>query len=94
MARAKKPRSHAGLRKGKRTAPRFYGPGELDDLALLPGEFRALRRDTKYGFEMLANKIMPSLDEIKASNVELRARVADHETRLAALEAERKGNPP
>lgn len=73
--------------------------GELTDLALLPGEFRAFRRETHDSLESIA-RALQSLDRIEKrldvvidrQNV-LEARVDGIDKRLTALETKRKPQP-
>lgn len=71
--------------------------GELDDLALLPGEFRAFRAEIRSAFELLTNRIMPALERIEQRQDHQDHRITaveraqrDTQQRIEALEAERR----
>ncbi len=73
--------------------------GELadDDPRMLHNWLRALQIEMRGGFELLGNKILPTLERIEGAVVDLRLRVAELETakhrtdaRLDALERPRR----
>jgi hypothetical protein len=84
--------------------PRFYSPGELSDVALSPGQVRALARDTKEDVEAIGRAVMKlatKLDRV----IDLADRVIDLEARAnksdyrldrieAALSLTEKDTPP
>lgn len=79
-----------------RDTGRFARVGELDDLALLPKRFDMFAAEVRGSFELLGNKILPTLDVIKQSVGALIARVEhlerkqhDTDDRLKALERQK-----
>lgn len=101
MKRTTKMRKRAAAARPRlktRAKPRFAAAGSLTDEVLLPGEFRAFRAETRSSFELLSNKIVPVLATIQEGQAdqklqlaelarEVRQTLADHDRRLAALEA-------
>lgn len=75
------------------TGPRVAQPGSLDDLSLLPGEFRALRAEMRSGFEMLANRILTAMSRMEARQDDQDTRITATEQRLDAIEAQLKKRP-
>jgi hypothetical protein len=49
--------------------------GDLDDLALLPGELRAFRTEMRGALELLTERILPTLDRINNAIQEIDWRV-------------------
>ena len=64
---------------------RFVRPGELDDLHLLPGEFRAFRREMRDSLDAIA-RALQTLGRIEARLDAQQDTLNDHEHRLAVLE--------
>ena len=68
-----------------------------DDLHALPGQFRAFAREMTAAVELLANRILPKLERMEATFLDVIDRVCtaerainDHAARLDRLEARRK----
>ena len=53
--------------------------GDLTDLELLPGEFRAFAREVRSSFELLGNRILPALTKIETTMADMALRVSDIE---------------
>ena len=56
-----------------------YRPGELDDIAQLPGQFRSFAAEVRSSFELLGNRIIPALVRIESTMVDLATRISDIE---------------
>jgi hypothetical protein len=77
--------------------PQFVGAGDLDDWKILPRRFEAFMVEVRTSFDVLGNKILPSLERIEHAIGDLADRVtrleaARHraEDRLAVLEQRSK----
>ena len=53
--------------------------GSLDDLTLLPGQFRSFASEVRSSFELLGNRIIPALVRIESTMVDLATRISDIE---------------
>jgi len=91
----------AAKRKPARSLPRFYGPGELTDVALLPKRFELHAAEVRDSFKLLGDRILPTITRVEEQLTSLTVRVgeleqAQHRTddRLAALEAAQQPKQP
>lgn len=63
-----------------------HSAGSLDDVALLPGEFRAFRAEMRTTLELLTLQLLPLIKRANDEADDLKERMADAEARLAVLE--------
>lgn len=59
---------------------------DVDDISLLPGEFRAFRAEMRQAFALLTTQLLPLIKRANEEIDDLKERVSANEQRIAALE--------